>query len=194
MYVRIGILALAIAAIAASGTSPARAELPADRVLSYSIRLDPEEEASAIVFEIDLDISAADIVLDEVQWFVKSAKFTERDVEGDYVRSWRVEHPMLETPDGHWWVYHDEPLDPQVAEFTVPPGMQGTAGALDQGQADLLYSLAPGDLDPSQRYMFEGNVAAISYAFIDWETDLAIEVGEDEPMEVGGDDFDPPVG
>lgn len=113
-----------------------KADLPLSRKVVYSIREIPTNPESPIIFTVTLRLVAGQISGKAVAWIVDYAVF---DTVGQAPKRWIKENPALDTPDGLWWVEHEDPLNPVESEFGVPPRLVGVAKAQDTGYDDLDY-------------------------------------------------------
>lgn len=163
-----------------------RADLPADRTVDYILRLVPENETSAVVFTVELTVSAVAADGDTVGWAVVGAVFSETDSNGLVLRSWTDESPELGSGDGLWWVSHADGENPTAAEFVALPELAGTAPADDAQEPDLEYNLTTAEAAAPHATMFSGSVAAAGHRFKETGATAALIEGEDEPVEVGG--------
>jgi hypothetical protein len=166
-------------------TAPARASDPEDRVATYKLRVDPNNESSDIIFLVELDLTAVDHDEDEIAWQVTQARFSETDAEGTPVRTWSIDDPELHTVDNLWWVAHEDLDEPSVEDFTAVPQLEGVAEA--QGpDGDLEFAIASTELDPLERLMYGGAVAGVAHDFHEVGEEDPVIDPDDEPAEVGG--------
>ena len=86
------------------------ADLPDDRIVTYNVREDPNDEESPIIFTVDLGIMAYDMDGDTVRWFVKYAVLTETDNSESppVTTTWSEDEPNVDTSDGYWTIEHDD--------------------------------------------------------------------------------------
>lgn len=57
---------------------------------------------------------------------------------------WYEAFPFVDSPDGLWWIEHDNHLSPRLSEFVLPPRLVGTATAQEPLEPDLEYELEDG--------------------------------------------------
>ena len=162
-----------------SGT--ATADLPDDQYISYYLREDPQDPNSDVSFTLNLTLEASILKPGSVAWDIALVTIIEHDQGDTY---WSEENPFVDTSDGLWLVEHDDPQDPQPAEFAVPPLLSGTATPDDQQDPDLNYSLEGERYVRAPTPSYSGNVASLTY-------DLAADGGgqpqqadDDEPVEI----------
>ncbi|GJM25774.1 MAG: hypothetical protein DHS20C16_21890 [Phycisphaerae bacterium] len=162
-------------------TASALAALPEDHTATYYIRVDPADEQSDVMFQVDLDLKAVSSESGVVKWEVSTARFAEID-NGVELSSWTKVAPTVTTPDGYWHVAHVDPEKPEADEFTALPTLNGTADA-DVSGDDLDYELATGALTRAEAAMYSGNVAGMTYEFKKINDPEPVVEGEDEPEE-----------
>lgn len=132
-----GVLSLIILGVAYVPVS-AQESVP-DQIISYVLHETPADPESAVVFTVELDLTAVDFDGDWVGWEVAEARFLQPlDPGGDTV--WVEQLPFVDTLDGLWWIEHADPEAPVDAEFVLPPLLEGTAIAQDAADPDMDYS------------------------------------------------------
>lgn len=156
----------------------AQAAFPDDQAIEYRIRETPNAPESAVVFTITLYLTAGDVDGDEVGWEIEEIRFRQ-PISQSLEILWIEASPVVDSPDGLWWVEHADPQDPQIGEFDMPPLLTGTA--------DAEYSE-----DPDLHYSFEG-VAYVSPPSPPFQDTVALDyiltlAGEDDPIEEGDDE------
>jgi hypothetical protein len=174
------------------GVHGAVASLPDDRVVSYLIREDPNDQESDVIFEIEFEIAAIQTNGNAIEWSVDQANFVEYDTNGSPIDSWTDDDPTVITSNGLWWVVHEDPESPAVAEFNMPPTVTGVA-TVDTTGDDLEYIIESGTLTQNQSEMYGGEVAGLTHFLARVAVSEPIAEGEDEPVEVD-DPRSPPVG
>ncbi len=182
-------LLFAFAVAAAVGTQIAEANLPDDQSVKYSIRVDPSDEQSDVLFTISLELTAIENQDELVKWEVTEASFVEIGSNGLPAGSWTKTSPTVYSSDGYWWVEHLDFDNPLEEEFAAPPSLDGTA-APDGTDDDLEFFLEAGTLTRTEAEMYDGKVAGLTHDFTRANEVDPIVDGEDEPSEV--DPFDPP--
>jgi len=167
-------------------SAPASAQLPADQVIQWKFRQDPSDPNSAVEFHAVVTLTAWEVDANAVGWSVAKVEFLQP--VGSEIKSWIEENPPLETPDGLWWVTHDDPLSPDLGEFLDTPLLKGRAFAEDPGDVDLLYELA------SQSAIGEGpfeQTSDVDYILAAADTEDHIKEGDNEMVDTEeSDDFD----
>ncbi|HRX85394.1 MAG TPA: hypothetical protein P5572_10285 [Phycisphaerae bacterium] len=180
------LIAIAATAITLAAVAPAHAGWPADRTATYTLRAVPTSETSDIIFTVEFELTAIDMDGDDVGWRILSATFAETDTNGVAIRSWTKNDPGIDTPDGLWWISHDDGTAPTADEFTDVPYLSGRADANAGNDPDLDYVLAAGTLAQQYRTMFSGSVTALDSYFHEVEASQALIDDDDEPIEIGG--------
>lgn len=127
---------LAFSLVVAVNANAVKADLPASRNITISIRETPTDPTSPVTFAITLQLVADHSVGNSVAWAAASATF---DKFGPEVEQWVEESPAFDTADGFWWIEHNDPLNPEAGDFKVPPRIIGLAVAQDEGNDDLVY-------------------------------------------------------
>ena len=166
-------------------TNEALATPPEDRYVEYSIREDPSDESSDVIFAARLHLHAVDVVFSNVVWEVESAEFEEINTSG-VAASWSITSPTVDTPSGFWSVMHVDTENPAVHEFDTPPLIEGCANHISGTTSDLDFSLGSGSLTQAQQAMFDGYVAGLSHTFQEVNASEPVVEGDDEPVEVAG--------
>lgn len=179
-----GILVVILAPI---GVSAAHAAHPEDRVITYSIREDPQDAESDVTFLVSLKLTAVDREDSTVAWRVVYAKFEQLDEFGEPLAAWMILYPQLDTSDGYWWVEHEEYLEPVPEEFHSVPTLEGSAPALDEEDPDLDFFVETGSCTGGCTSMYGGQVTALNHAFVVAGEPEPIEEGDDEPSEIEED-------
>jgi len=160
------------------------------RDIEYLIHETPTDPNSPVEFRIKLSLESSDQDGNEIGWDITSIEIRE---VGDPDTVWVDDDPNVPTEDGLWWVEHDDPNNPQNAEFTMPPRLEGTAAAEVLGDDDLEYDfagLAYTPPEPAQQPPYE-ITSALDYTFtLVGDTD-PIGSGEDEPVEIPPQDDAP---
>jgi hypothetical protein len=160
---------------------PAAADLPDDVTVGYFMHEVPENAESAIVFSTQLDLTAVDSDGDWVGWGISSAVFTEVGTPPSSDRTWEDTSAVFSTPDGLWWVEHEDTSAPRLSEFLIPPRLSGTATADDNSYEDLDYELE--GHSPGPRQGPYAPTAFLDYLFQEKGKQDPIEEEEDEPAE-----------
>ena len=173
--------------------TPTLAELPDDYTVTYSIREDPADEQSDVIFQVSVDLKADSVSESVVKWEVAEVRFVQFD-NGVECGAWTKQQPTVTSADGLWHVAHADLEEPDASEFNILPILQGTADA-DVSGDDIDYELAPGAITKTEATMYAGYVAGMTYEFTkDVEPEPEPEAdGEDEPQEAEGIPT-PPVG
>lgn len=160
------------------------ASTDADRAqaVRYALHFDVDDFASPVASEIELQLRPADRDGAFIAWRVEQVVVTEFDADGVPARQWSRVDPVIDTPDGLWWVEHYDPLKPHPAEFTLMPHVSGLARSQDADLPGLAFALRARPTEPSTDDL-PAPAALLSYVLLA-EDDSEPEVGEDEPVEV----------
>jgi hypothetical protein len=170
------------------GTAPASSAQPMTKQIEYLIHETPTDPNSPVEFQVTLSLEESDQDGNFIGWDITSLEI-EQVVEGGANKVWLHADPNVPTQDGLWWVRHADPNDPTNDEFTVPPHLQGTAGAQDPGDDDLQYDIEGKPYVPPaapEQPPYE-ITAALDYTFTLVGDDEPIGTGEDEPVDVPPD-------
>ncbi len=170
--------------------SSAAFALPGKHVMSMSIREDPTDEQSAVVFSVEFDLIADSVSGSVVKWEIEEARFTEYQ-NGFILHQWTIEAPTVSSGDGLWHVTHADTDNPVDSEFYTLPAVSGTAESNYQG-ADLDFELESGSLTSTEQTMYSGDVVGMTYTFTKEGASEPVVEGEDEPEQ--SDVTSPPVG
>ena len=165
------------------GLVPVSSADPMTGDIEYLIHETPTDPNSPVEFRVKLSLESSDQDGNEIGWDITSIEIRE---VGDPDAVWVDDDPNVPTEDGLWWVEHDDPSNPQNAEFTMPPRLQGTAAAEQFASDDLDYDFAgktytapePPEEPP---YQF---TAALDYTFTLVGDDDPVGSNEDEPVEI----------
>ena len=164
----------------------AQAELPDDRIAEYYVRETPTDPESDIIFIVTLELTAVDQDGDEIAWKITELTLTEPGQGHEEDTVW-VDDAL--EPEAYWWVEHLDPGDPKKAEFDWPPLLQGTADAVDPSDDDLEYDFGGDYCDSQCQQLFNGKVGALDYSFTLVGEEGPEAEGDDEPVEIEGDDI-----
>jgi hypothetical protein len=169
------------------GLVPVSSADPMTRDIEYVIHQTPTDPNSPISFRIKLSLESIDQRGNKIGWDITSIEIREI---GDPDAVWVDNDPIVPTQDGLWWVKHDDPNDPQHAEFTMPPRLHGTADAQLPTDDDLDYDFegkkyTPPEAPEEPPYQI---TAALDYSFTLVGGKDPIGYGEDEPVEVPPED------
>jgi hypothetical protein len=168
----------------------ASATMPSGQEVVYRIHETPTDPQSAVVFTVAVKLVAEEIDGAAVGWRVATATFNQKSP----VRTWVKMNPVLDTPDGLWWITHADPMAPLLTEFLAPPLMYGTADAQDTSYADLDFEYAGASYvsppPPGEPPYGENTAAAIYWFQLVGITEPEEDSDEDEPVET--DDTDDP--
>jgi len=167
------------------------AEPPADRAMEYSIRETPTDPESAVLYVIRLELTPISISGDTISWKIAAAEITKSGAGGSGDIVWFDDSPTLATSNGYWNVTHADPSDPEDVEFNWPPLLIGTALPDDPNEENLNYDFSGDTCDSECLQLFGGFVAGIVYEFQLESRQLMLAEGDDEPVEINGDDLDP---
>ena len=173
-----------IVALCAMHSSARAAELPADQIFEYRIHETPTDPESEVVFVVKLLLEAADLEGDAVGWKVEKITFREPGEGGAPDSVWFEASPVVRSPDGLWWVTHEDPQSPTLDEFDDPPLLEGTAAAEDPQAEDLEYAFEGAEYPGSPPYVITGG---LTYDFRLADCSIIIRGGENEPVEIDDD-------
>lgn len=173
-------VALGIVPLALAG------ELPEDQTVYYYIHEYPNQPNCDVVFTIRLDLTAADSDADAVGWRITSAEFRQPGNRQAQDKVWTEASPIVNSPDGLWWVEHADPAFPELEEFTLPPKLVGLAMAQDPLDKNLEYDFKGVPYVPPPEGAPFDITGALTYVFAEEEED-PVEQGKDEPVEVPPD-------
>ena len=168
--------------------------LPEDQRIRYTIREQPTDPSSDVIWTVDLELTAPDSAGNLVGWLIDNVTVSEVDALGDPVNVWVDPSPELDSPDGLWWVEHADTNNPQLDEFALPPLLLSTATAEVGAGVDLDYLVEgvpydPPPGDPLSEYVTTG----LDYAFTLVGNSLPEHEGDDEPVTID-DVQDQPIG
>ena len=155
----------------------------AEEVITYKIREDPQDSSSMVVFEVSLELRALEQDGNSIGWNINAAEFTQM-VDGKPGSVWTKAAPL---GNNKWWVEHADPSNPVPEEFDEVPFMQGAAVAGDPNDPDLDYDLE-GFVYTGYPPPYSGKVSSWTYAFTRANETKPAEEGEDEPVEIDGEE------
>lgn len=78
---------------------------------------------------------------DDIGRSVDKVKFIEVNAEPTADREWIDTSVSFDTSDRLWWITHADPDNPALAEFDMPPLIDGLAAAQETSEPDLEYEL-----------------------------------------------------
>jgi hypothetical protein len=166
---------------------------PADQIIYYAMHETPTVPTSPVTFVISMKLHAQDADRNWIGWKIERVAFRDPGPTPSADRRWVKVSPTVPTSDGLWWVYHANSEQPIRAEFVLPPRLVGTATAADVAYADLNYDFAGVPYPPPPGGAPYNPTAALDYTMTLVGELLAIEEGEDEPIDVPIND-PPPIG
>jgi len=109
--------------------------LPPPQRIEYRIHTTRDDENSPIEWSITVDVAPIGRDGGMVMWSIVRAGFHEA------ATGWTWQHaPTPKIAD--WSIKHDDPLQPEAAEFAALPPITGTAAPDDENAPPLLYSLS----------------------------------------------------
>jgi len=158
----------------------AKAELPADQAVKFSIHETPDNPRSAVAFVVELELTAINTNGNLVGWKITEARFWD-SAEGD--PKWIEDSPVLDTGDGLWWIDHNNAQDPQLSEFVNLPYFEGTADAESAWDDNLEYELEGDFFSGTPPYDVTG--AATGAFTLEGEPEPELVV-DDDPVELEG--------
>jgi hypothetical protein len=179
MWSRTLLTAFTMVALLGTTSSVARADLPDDRSVIFTMHETPTDPLSDIVRDIRMDLTASDSDGDWIGWEITQVTFRFFDEYGEVSATWVEDQPDPDTPDGLWWIEHADPQDPTLTEFLEPPAIEGKAAPQGQNGPKLNYYVEGETYippEPPQQPPYSPT-AALDYSF---------QVADDPPKE--GDD------
>ncbi len=182
--------ALVAVILLATGHSEARAHLPETGAITFYIHDDPADPESDVVYVVNLTVKADKEDGESVGWIITKAEIRKPDSGGpDQV--WIEESPTVNTPDGLWWIDHDDHAAPKLEEFVLPPSLDGTADAQNPSDPDLEYDLEGVTYVPPRRGGLYAITGALTYSFTMVGQTEPDDSGDDEPVELPEGENDP---
>lgn len=174
----------------------AGADVPLTKEVFYKIHEDPADPNSPIIFTVGLLLEEADTDGDAIGWKITEMLFRQpvAGMNGD--RLWSVTDPTVSTADGLWWVEHPS-ANIELADFDLPPELDGVATAEDPNDVDLNYSLAGAPYSPPPGGAPWDPTAALEFEFTeDGESTPLLATGSgdpvpNEPVEIDDEDDEP---
>ena len=159
------------------------AEPPADQILTYSIREDPQDEASDVIWRVEIKLEPASIDGHSVGWETTQVVIEKIGSNGAALNTWTDTASAFGTANGLWWVEHTDPEKPALSEFDMLPSTEGTADAEDPNAPGLDYALEGGTCNSSCQQMYGGTGVALTYTLTTEGEEEPEEEEEDEPVE-----------
>lgn len=183
------VAAVIVAILYAATLTAVRADFPVhpgNQTVEYRIRETPTDPDSLVVFVIIMELAPSDSDGNEIGWEITEMEFHQTHRFESECTIWVEESPMVPSADGLWWIEHQDPENPELSEFVMPPLLEGTADAQDPSNPDLHYRLegvtyAPPP--PPGRQPFD-ITAALDYQFTLVGEQDPFEEGKEEPVEV----------
>jgi len=167
----------------------AAATLPDDLAVEYYLHETPGDPQSDVVYTFRLFLTAVDQDGDEIAWDIQRLDIVQLGENAtDLV--WTDQEASFASGDGHWWIEHADPQQPDTAEFDLPPLLTGSAAAEDPGDPDLDYTLQGVPCTATCPALYSGYSAALNYDLY-WfpespmwpieesEDDVVVEVSEE---------------
>ncbi len=140
MFLKKCALGATIVSIGLASISLARSpDTPLQQVVSHSVYQDPNDPESDLIWMIVTYLTESDSDGDSIGWSVDEIKFFEINADPTPDREWVDPAPSVDTPDGLWWIEHADSNSPDLAEFDMPPFVDGVADAQDPSDSDLDY-------------------------------------------------------
>ena len=140
MFLKECALGAIIVSIGLASISFARSvDTPLKQVVSYSVYEDPNDPDSDLIWMIVAYLTKSDSDGNSIGWSVDKIKLFEVNAAPTPDREWIDATPTVDTPDGLWWIKHADPNSPDLAEFDMPPFIDGLAYAQDPSDSDLDY-------------------------------------------------------
>jgi hypothetical protein len=183
---------MAVAAIILLGLSAGAVAqtLPADTYVAYWIHEQPGDPESPVAFSVTLSLQAVASYDSSVGWKIASVELRQPGTGGGDDLVWADSAPVVDTPDGLWWVSHADMLYPQRSEFYQLPMFWGVGEALESLNEDIEYAFdGPGSV-PLIEAPYAVTTKMDFYVAYDGDPD-PVTNGQDEPVEIP-DEPDPP--
>jgi len=172
-----------------SYAAPAGAEgpgaLPANQNVQVNIRQNSFDPTSIITHKINAILTPVEVQGDWVAWEISELDLRRVDALGEDEVMWGADRPAIDTPDGLWWVEHQDPMQPIMEEFTVLPHIAGTATSFDPAVADMLFDMEGSPyVAPPQGSLFP-ITGKLTYALVAADNPSEPEAdGDDDEVEV----------
>lgn len=157
---------------------------PTHMVVTYSIHDDPQDPESDVVFRITLGLDRFDYNATSIGWEISEAQF---ETVGGTEMIWTAAYPYVDSLDGLWWTDHADVDNPVLAEFLVPPTLEGTAEAKNSEDPDLDYLFAGNVYTPPAppgQPPFGSATGSSTFSFLIDGDEEPMEEGEAEPVEL----------
>lgn len=175
-----GLCALSLFAPARATATP-----PASWTVAFQIHEDPQDPESDVVFRVTLVLDRDSYTAGQIGWEITEAQF---ETVGTSPQMWTAAYPDPGTQDGLWWTDHADVDNPVLAEFLVPPTIEGTAAAKNSQNPDLDY-LFGGNVytppAPPAQPPFGSNTASATFSFLIDGDEEPVEEGDTEPVGAG---------
>lgn len=143
---------------------------------TFYVHESPADPNSPLLYEMTFTLEPAETAGNLVGWQVVKSTLVRPDGGEDHV--FFDAAPAVDTPDGLWWVEHDDIDTPVIAEFSATPPMSGLALANEPADTDLEYSFdGHGAYTPSG-----GSSQFLAFASV---TFVIIESGDPQPVKEG---------
>ena len=159
------------------------ADLPADQILTYSIRENPDDEQSDVIWTVEFRLEPVNAIGNSVAWETTQVVIEEIGSNGTTLNEWTDTAPAFGTAGRLWWIEHADPEDPKLTEFDMLPSIDGTTDADDPNNTDLDYEFEGGACDTSCQQMYGGTGVALTYTLTMEGENQPEEDEEDEPAE-----------
>ncbi len=192
MFLKKCALGATIVSIGLASISFARSlDPPLQQVVSHSVYQDPNDPESDLIWMIVAYLTESDSVGNSIGWSVDKIKLFEVNADPTPDREWVDTAPTVDTPDGLWWIEHADPNSPDLAEFDMPPFIDGLADAQDPSDSDLDYEFEGVVYDePAEGPQF-ALTAALNMLMI--ENVIKLQEKSAEPVEIHNTQL-PPIG
>ena len=173
---------LIVGAVVGVTYTSANADLPDDQIIELRIRETPSDPESVVIFSVKFELTATDSDGGKIGWEVTEVVLEDSDSEASPLPTWSDPLPAVDTPDGLWWVEHDDPMDPEASEFASVPYIEGLADATDPQDDDLEYELE-GDFYAGGAPPYEVTSSGTAYSIRQMAQEPEVDI-EDEPVEI----------
>jgi len=167
---------------------PLSGQEPENRQFSfhYALHAEPSDPESPVLFTVSYFLTLAEQGEGSAGWRVDKVRFKQYDAEGELIGVWKIENPILNTPDGLWWTQHARAVAPELAEFTLPPRISGTALSEFGSPHDLDFEFEGLDRDPSAQSETPPDSGTLSWYLAYSGASSPESEGDDEPVDIEG--------
>ena len=178
------LLVIAALVMGGAGTPTLAKGLPASRKVTFEKHENPSDASSRVSWIFTLHLTPQSQSGNSIAWHVDSATIEQTAYGSQPYRQWTQTNPAVDTSDGLWHVTHNTPASPQVADFSMPPSITGTAGPITGTPTRLMFRWEGASVSP----LPSGFGAGADYWFtLEAGTEPEVE-GDGEPIVVHNDE------